>query len=139
MPADYMKDKGKQEIICIGCPLGCRGIVSVSQRDEILATEGYQCKEGKKYAKTEVKSPVRTLTATVIAVGGDKRLLPVRTNRPILKSKHRDCMKELAKVKVKPPVAKGEVIISNVLYIGADVIATADLSLKKQKNSGVLS
>lgn len=111
------------EIICIECPLGCRGRVVTDDKGDVKF-EGYGCKEGKKYAEAEAKEPLRTLTATVITDGKIRPLLPVRTNKPVPKNKLRDCMGVLAKVRVKSPVKMGEVIIHNVMDTEADIIST---------------
>ena len=116
-----------QKIICIGCPLGCRGKVIVDDNGEALEFEGYGCKEGEEYAGVEVKSPVRTLTGTVIVESEIRPLLPVRTNKPISKEKLKECMKILARVRAKPPIKLGEVIVPNILHTTADILAAADL------------
>jgi CxxC motif-containing protein len=116
-----------QEIICIQCPLGCRGNVMTGGMGEAVTAEGHRCKEGKKYAQAEVAHPVRILTATVIAEGGTDRLLPVRTDRVIPKDKLRACMKALAEVRVRPPVRAGQVIVCNLANTGANIVATTAL------------
>lgn len=116
-----------QEIICIGCPLGCRGNVILDDKGEVLEFEGYACKEGEEYAEVEVKAPMRTFTATVIVESEIRPLLPVRVNKPIAREKLKECMKVLARVRAKPPIKLGEVIVPNILQTTADIIATAEL------------
>jgi CxxC motif-containing protein len=55
-------------------------------------------------------------------------LVPVRTNIPILKEKLNDVLKVIAQKKVKAPIKMGDVIIKNVLNLGADLIASRDLN-----------
>lgn len=118
----------EREVICIGCPLGCRMIVKVNdETGEIEDISGNGCKEGKGYAETEVKSPERVLTATVMTEESKKPLLPVRTSRPIPKSKLKECMIELASFKVKLPIKIGQAIIKSILKTEADLVATRDL------------
>ena len=115
----------EQEIICIQCPLGCHGRVTTDETNKGVTFEGYECKEGKKYAKSEALEPLRILTATVITGSMIRPLLPVKTNKAIPKNKLKLCMRVLAKVRVKPPVSMGQVILTNILDTGADIITTA--------------
>ena len=117
-----MKD---QEIICIRCPLGCHGRVTTDETNKVVRFEGYECKEGKKYAEAEAYGPLRLLTATVIMDSEVRRLLPVKTSRPIPKDKLKPCMRVLAGIRVKPPVVRGQVILANILGTGADIVTTA--------------
>jgi CxxC motif-containing protein len=114
-------------IICIGCPLGCRVTLTLNDQGEILDVSDNQCNDGKKYAISEFKSPKRILTATVITEGSPRMLLPVRTRQPIPKDRLRDCMSVLSRVKVRPPIRMGEVIVSNILNTGADIVSSDSL------------
>jgi CxxC motif-containing protein len=119
---------GEQEIICIGCPLGCRVALRVSEGGEVRKVSGNKCKEGREYAIGEYRSPVRVLTATVLTEGGGVRvLLPVRTSRPIRKEMLRRCMGVLCSIRVKPPIRMGEVIVRNLGGTGADLISADNL------------
>lgn len=114
-------------VICIGCPLGCRATLKVSEGGEVLEVTGCRCKEGRSYVVEEFRNPVRVLTATVLTEGSQLPLLPVRTSSPIPKEKLREAMKVLAKVRVKPPVRAGEVVLEDLLGTGVDLVATRDL------------
>jgi CxxC motif-containing protein len=116
-----------KEIICIQCPLACRIKLTVDDTGEITEITGNQCKIGKGYAEQECKSPQRVLTATVKTEGSVRRLLPVRTNKPIPKDMLRDCMCVLVDMKVKPPLAIGDIIVQNISGTGVDVVCTDDL------------
>lgn len=117
----------EQEIICIRCPLGCRGRVITDETNKVVTFEGYECKEGKQYAETEAEEPLRILTATVITESKIRPLLPVKTNKPIPKNKLKHCMRVLARVRVKPPVRMGHVIVPNILDTGANIVTAAEL------------
>jgi CxxC motif-containing protein len=95
---------------------------------QVQEISGNECKEGKGYAEKEVKSPERVLTATVITEGSAQPLLPVRTSKPILKDRLKECMRELAGVKARPSTKIGQTITKNILNTGADLIATRDLN-----------
>lgn len=118
-----------KELICIGCPLGCNVIININDNTgEIERMEGNQCKEGKGYLEQEAKFPQRVLTATVLTERSRDRLLPVRTAKPIPREKVRECMNELAGIKVRPPIKIGEAIIKNIKGTGIDLIATRSLT-----------
>jgi CxxC motif-containing protein len=117
----------KREVICIVCPKGCRGTVTLDETGEVKKFEGYGCKEGREYVSNEVKDPVRMLTATVIVDSKIRAALPVRLSKAIPKDTIKDCMNVIAKARLKPPVKGAQVIIPNILDTGADLIATMDL------------
>ncbi|NPV59342.1 MAG: DUF1667 domain-containing protein [Actinobacteria bacterium] len=116
----------RETVICIGCPLGCRVTAVTDRKGTVTALKGAECKQGQKHVLEELRNPVRTLTATVRTGDESFPLLPVRTSRPVLKVMLRPIMRETAKVKVKPPVKAGDIVIANVLKTGADLVATAD-------------
>lgn len=114
----------EKTLICIGCPQGCR--LNVTVDGDNVDVRGYKCKRGLDYARQEAIHPVRTLTTTVL-VEGRKRPLPVRTREPIPKELLFKAMKQLATIKVKPPVKIGDVVLSDILGTGVDVIATDNM------------
>ena len=115
-----------KEIICIGCPMGCRLSV-VMEEDKVIKVTGNSCSKGVDYAESECTNPTRTLTTTVKIENAMYPLLSVRTSRPIPKGLLADCMKLLEHVKVEAPVQAGCRIIANVLDTGTDIIATKTL------------
>jgi CxxC motif-containing protein len=116
----------RETVICIGCPLGCRVTVLQDKKGNITGLKGAECKQGEKYVLKELQNPVRTLTATVLTTDESYPLLPVRTSRPVLKGMMKPIMRETAKVRVKPPVKSGDIIVKNVSKSKADLIATTD-------------
>ncbi len=110
------------ELICIVCPRGCH--LSV---DENLNVTGNTCKRGETYGKNEVTNPVRVLTSTVKIEGGVIARLPVKTSVPVPKGRIFDVMTEINKVCAHAPVAINDVLIPNVLGLGADVVATREV------------
>lgn len=114
-----------KEITCIGCPLGCR-ITAVLENDKILSLSGYTCNVGKKYAQEELTAPKRMVTA-LIAVRGCHRPLPVKTSEPVDKSKIFECLNEIAKHAVSPPIRIGDIVLSGVCGSQTDIIATKEL------------
>jgi CxxC motif-containing protein len=118
----------EEKIICIGCPLGCETTLKINDQGEVVKITGYKCKEGRQYVLEEYRSPVRVLTATVLTQNSVRPLFPVRTNKPLLKTQLKEAAKELAGVKVKPPIQVGQIILPNLMNTGVDVIATDDLN-----------
>lgn len=117
----------EERIICIGCPMGCEVTLVIDDSGQVAKAGGNKCKEGRGYAIEEYKNPVRVLTATVLTQDSSQPLLPVRTDKPILKTKLTEGMRALVKVRAKPPLKSGDVLVSNILNTGANVVATSDL------------
>jgi CxxC motif-containing protein len=117
----------EEKIICIGCPLGCETTLKIDDQGEGVKISGYKCKEGRNYVLEEHRNPVRVLTATVLTQNSIRPLFPVRTNRPLLKTQLKEAAKAIVGVKVKPPIRVGQIILSNLMNTGVDVIATDDL------------
>jgi len=118
----------EERIICIGCPLGCLVTITIGDKGKVADISGYQCKQGQKYVLEEYKNPARILTATVLTQNSSQPLLSVRTAAPLLKTKLTEGMMVLAKTRAKPPIKLGDVIISNLLGTGVDLVATNDLA-----------
>jgi len=114
-----------QELICITCPKGC--VTKVWKEKGDIKIEGKICKKGKGYIKQEYIEPKRMLTSTVVVERSAVKRLPVRTREAIPKKKLFVAMDQLCEIRVKPPVKVGDVIISNLLNTGIDVIASDDL------------
>lgn len=117
----------EEKIICIGCPLGCETTLKIDDQGEVVKITGYKCKEGRQYVFEEYRNPVRVFTATLLTENSARPLFPVRTNRPLLKTQLKEAAKALAGTKVKPPIKVGQIILSNLMNTGVDVIATDDL------------
>ncbi|MDP2916714.1 MAG: DUF1667 domain-containing protein [Dehalococcoidia bacterium] len=118
----------KNEVICIQCPVACRIEVLLSDSGAVEKVTGFQCKEGKEYAPQECQSPRRVLTTTVRTESSARPVLPVRSRGTVPKGELRDCVQMLATMKVKPPLKMGDVIVSNIMGTGADIICTDDLA-----------
>ena len=115
-------------IRCIVCPTGCQ-IQAVSKGSDIVF-EGYTCKRGLEYAEQEFYEPKRILTTTIRVEDGFLPLIPVRTDKPILKDRLREALNEIAKTVVKPPVKMGDILIENILELDLNIIASRDLAKK---------
>ena len=114
-------------IRCIVCPTSC-AIQAVDDGKGNVNFEGYTCKRGLEYAEQEYYEPKRILTTTMRVENGFLPLIPVRTDTPILKDKLKDVLKEIAKIKVQPPIKMGDILIENVLGMDANIIASRNLN-----------
>jgi len=117
--------EGEKTIRCIVCPTGCE--IHVKNVDGELIVEGHTCNRGEVYAKDEFIAPKRILTTTMRVKNGLLPLIPVRTDKPILKEKLNDVLDEIAVKEIKAPISMGDVLIKNVLNLDANIIASRDL------------
>ena len=112
-----------KDIICVACPMGCQISVELNDGGEILSVTGNTCKRGYDYAQNEFTNPTRTLTSTVRIKSETDKLLPVRTAKPIPKPKLFEAMKVINEIDVTAPVKIGDVIRSDFMEPGVDLIA----------------
>jgi CxxC motif-containing protein len=112
--------------LCIGCPLGCRLEVE-EDAGAIVEIRGFACKRGKEYAEREHIDPRRMVNSTVRVVNGVWARLPVKTTLPVRKDQVLALCQVLRRVTVTAPVKLGDVIVSNILETGADVVATRSM------------
>ena len=117
--------EGFQDIRCIVCPTGC--LVHVENINGELIIEGHSCKRGEVYARDEFIAPKRILTTTMRVENGFLPLIPVRSDKPILKEKLADTLKEIAIKNPKAPIKMGDILIENVLGLKVNIIASRDL------------
>ena len=100
----------------------------MQDKDNQITFEGYTCKRGLEYAQQEFYEPKRILTTTIRVENGFLPLVPVRTDKPILRDKLNEAMKVIAGKKVKAPVKMGQIIIKNILGTDTNIIASRDLA-----------
>ena len=117
----------RKELICIGCPLGCKLTVEMDG-GQVVSVNGNTCKRGDDYARKELTDPRRIVTSTVPVAGGNLPVVSVKTASDIPKGKIRECLCALKGVTLTAPVQIGDVIVENVADTGVDVIATKSIS-----------
>lgn len=113
-------------LTCIECPTGCALSVLVDD-GKAVSVEGHGCRRGRDYAIAEVECPVRILTTTVVGEGLSVRVVPVRTDKAIPRERLREAIEAIRKVRIDRPVRIGDVLIEDILGVGADVVATRDV------------
>ncbi len=121
---------------CVVCPMSCRLVVDRTGEDEI-SVSGNRCPRGAVYAREELLSPKRVVTATCRARGDAHssrepstvvsepvRRIPCRTSSPFPKELVNKLLSEIYDLEVALPVKRGQVLIENAFDTGIDVIAT---------------
>lgn len=111
-----------KEFTCIICPRGCR--LSV---DDNMNVTGNSCPRGKQYAISELTNPVRTITSSVRVNNREDLLVSVKTSGPIPKGKIFEVMEEINKLSVAAPTRIGDVVKSNILGLGVDILITKNI------------
>ena len=114
-----------KQLVCIGCPRGCR--LTIDEKDGEYIVTGNTCPRGKEFAISEMTAPKRTICSTVKTAFPDVPVLPVRVSDDIPREKIFDVMREINAVTLKECIGRGDAVIKNVLGLGVDVIATSDL------------
>lgn len=118
----------RKEITCIVCPIGCRLLVEKDDsKEEGYTVSGNQCRRGEAYGIKEMTNPTRVITSTVKIINGLLPRLPIKTDGSIPKDKIFKCMDEINKVVIEAPIKVGDIIISNVLDTGVNIVATRDM------------
>ena len=116
-----------KKLTCIECPKGCLLSIDV-ENCRVVRVSGSECPEGEKYAIQEIENPTRILTSAVLAEGLSLKMVPVRTDKPIPKSKIMEAMSEIKKIRLKSPVKAGFVIVENFLGLGVNLLSTRNAS-----------
>lgn len=122
-----------KEMICITCPNGCA--LRVEENDGKITVTGNKCPRGVAFATTELTHPMRTICSTVRTVYPAVPVIPVRVTKEIPKQHIFDVMRELDSIRVEDALGRGEVLIGNVLGLGADIIVTSNV-LKEYLEDG---
>lgn len=112
-----------KRMVCIECPKGCTLSVDI-ENCRVAKISGNECPKGERYAISETESPMRVLTSSVLAEGLDLKMVPVRTDAPIPKSRLLEAMEEIKRIRLTKEVKTDEVIAVNFLGIGVNLIAT---------------
>jgi len=119
-----------KKLVCIQCPLGCEMEVKLNGKMGVMEIKGNRCPRGYDYAMEEMVDPKRILTTSVKVENGDIDLASVRTDKPIPKRLLKEAMEAIRKTKVKAPVRVGDIVLSNILGTGANVVATRTIKPK---------
>jgi CxxC motif-containing protein len=110
--------------ICIICPAGCH-----LEIDENLLVTGNKCIRGKDYAISEFKNPKRILTTTIKTMSSDIKRLPVKSSSALPKDLLFECMKIINSKIIDKNVKIGDIIITDILNTGINIIATKSIQI----------
>ncbi len=116
----------EKELVCVICPNSCRLTVWKDEEGEIHVT-GNQCARGLDYGKKEYSHPERMLITTMHIEGAKLPVIPVRSRSTLPKEHLLPAVKIVNDVVCQAPVKMGDVLISNILGTGIDVIASRDM------------
>lgn len=114
-----------RDLICIGCPMGCR-LTAAVENGAVTSVTGNTCPRGDSYARKECVAPARTVTGTVRCIGGTSPVVSVRTAGEVPKAQIFEVAHALNAAIVRLPIAAGDVVLANVCNTGVDVVATKD-------------
>ncbi|MFC1510005.1 DUF1667 domain-containing protein [Candidatus Omnitrophota bacterium] len=115
-----------KKLICIECPKGCALSVD-TENCKVTKVTGAECPKGEKYAVSEIENPQRILTTTLLTEGFSLKLLPVRTDQLIPKTRIKDALRAVRDFKVTKHVKAGDIVMADLLKLGVNLIATRDL------------
>ncbi len=112
-------------LICTTCPKGCTLVIVRDGKTIVSIQAG--CQRGKKYAEQELTDPRRMVASSVRIQGGLHPLLPVYTAAPFPKPRIPELMQALRKTQVTSPIQAGDVVLSNALDTGIDILASRNM------------
>jgi CxxC motif-containing protein len=114
-----------KQITCITCPIGCR--VSIETVNGQYVLSGNKCAKGENFVRTELTSPMRSLTTTVRTAFADVPVLPVRTKTEVPKEKITEIMRELSNITITERIGIGETVVGNISGTNCDIIAVSNI------------
>ena len=124
-----------RSLTCIVCPIGCSlDVEEDAHSPENLSVTGNRCPRGEVYAREEIRSPKRVVTATCRIEGKvgsaiSVKRVPVKTASPCPREKIPALLHDIYEAKVTLPVGAGDVIIAGWKGENVDVVATRTLDL----------
>lgn len=113
-------------LTCIVCPNGCE-LEAAVENGELTALHGAGCKRGEQYARQELVHPMRTLSSSVRLLRGEMPLASVRLDRPVPREALPRVMEEIRRATLQAPVAIGDLVITSVAGLNANVIVTRNI------------
>lgn len=118
----------RKELTCVVCPAGCNIVITLDDGGKVVDITGNSCPRGRIYAENEVTHPVRTLTTTVeVTTPRGRKMLPVKTDRPLPREKLLDGMAVVRGFKTTAPVKTGDVMLADFVEEGVNLVACKDI------------
>ena len=106
--------------ICIMCPLGCP--LEIEKKGDEIVVKGNTCKRGERYGTDEFTAPKRAITTLVKLQSGG--VASVKTSDCVPKDRIFDVIKFIGTLTADDGVQIGDVVASDVLGLGVDVVIT---------------
>ncbi len=122
MADDVKAPSAVDRLTCILCPVGCE--IEAARTERGLDVRGHMREKGVEFATEEILHPKRNLATSVPAEGRPTVMISVRLSAAVPRDMIFPILAEIARLRPALPVARGQVLIGNVLGTGADVIAT---------------
>jgi len=113
------------ELVCIVCPNGC--LLQAEKTADGVQVTGNKCKRGIAFAIEELTAPKRSLTSTVATRFPDMPVVPVRTDGDVPKEKLFELMIYLKMLRTERRYKAGEILSTNALGTGVNIIITCDM------------
>jgi CxxC motif-containing protein len=101
--------------------------VEWTKEDGVLGIKNHLCKLAGPYVESELFDPRRLLTTSIPVDGGDWPLVSVKSDPPIPKHMMLEAMDEITGVRVEAPIKVGDVLMTNILGTGCNVVATRNV------------
>lgn len=111
-----------ERLTCILCPVGCE--LEARRTPGGLDVTGHECDKGVDFATEEILRPMRNLATSVPIEGTKTRMVSVRLSGRVPRDMIFPILAEIARLRPRAPVRRGQVLIADVLGTGVDVIAT---------------
>lgn len=106
--------------ICIMCPMGCP--LTIEEVNGEIVVSGNTCKRGAMYGKEEYTHPKRSITSLVKMQSGG--VASCKTTCTVPKERIFDVVAFIGSLCVSDDVKIGDVVATNVLGLGADIVIT---------------
>lgn len=110
-------------MICRICPVNCELKIEKDEANSSYRVSGNKCPQGHKYALREIEEPSRVLFSRVLLENAPMSRLHVKTDALVPNSLKEDFINIIEKTKVRAPVAKGHIIIENILDTGINIVS----------------
>ena len=114
-----------KRITCIECQKGCTLSIDI-ENCRVVKVSGNECPKGEVYAVSEIENPVRILTSAVLCRGLSLKMISVRTDKPIPKSRIFEAMKEIKRIRVNKPLSAGDIIVKRFMGSEVNLIVTRE-------------
>ena len=115
-----------REFTCIVCTNGCNLNV-----DDNLNVTGNLCPRGKEFAINEITNPKRTITSTCKTIYENVPVIAVKSDGEINKDDVIKVVDEIKKVTIDSHKKIGDVVISNVINSGVNIVISSNALMEE--------